>query len=97
MKKNRVMVYSYFSQDARSSREVEDLIKESCQVDILCLRMFDQSNEESIFGVNTYRVNISTPQSSKRKYITLCTKFFILSFFKLNQIFLKNRYNVIHV
>jgi glycosyltransferase involved in cell wall biosynthesis len=92
-----MVVYSYFPQDVRPRREAEALLKEGYQVDILCLRMSDQSEEESIFGVNTYRVNMSKSRSSKGKYITLYTKFFILAFFKLNQLFLKNRYNVIHV
>lgn len=91
-----MVVYSYFPQDVRPRREAEALINAGYTVDIICLRLPDQTKFENICGVDTHRVNMSKSRSTKGKYITLYTKFFILSFFKLNQLFLKNRYNVIH-
>ena len=92
-----MVVYSYFPQDVRPRREAEALINAGYKVDIICLRLPDQSKQENIYGVNTYRVNMSKSRSSKGKYISLYTNFFIRSFFKLNQLFLKNRYDVIHI
>ena len=92
-----MVVYSYFPQDVRPRREAEALINAGYTVDIICLRLPDQTKFENIFGVNTYRVNISKSQSSRRKYIFLYASFFIRSFFLLNRLFLKNRYAVIHV
>jgi len=97
MKKILMVVYSYFPQDVRPRREAEALINVGYTVDIICLRLPDQTKFENIFGVNTYRVNISKSRSSKRKYIFLYASFFIRSFFLLNRLFLKNRYAVIHV
>lgn len=96
-KKTLMVVYSYFPQDARPRREVETLINAGYTVDIICLKLPDQTKFENICGVNTYRVNISKSRSSKRKYIFLYASFFIRSFFLLNRLFLKNRYAVIHV
>lgn len=91
-----MVVYSYFPQDVRPRREAEALINAGYTVDIICLRLPDQTKFESIYGVNTYRVNISKSRSTKRKYILLYSSFFIRSFFLLNWLFLKNRYDVIH-
>lgn len=96
-KKTLMVVYSYFPQDVRPRREAEAVINAGYTVDIICLRLPDQTKFENICGVNTYRVNISKSQSSRRKYIFLYASFFIRSFFLLNRLFLKNRYAVIHV
>lgn len=97
MKKILMVVYSYFPQDVRPRREAEALINTGYTVDIICLRLPDQTKFENILGVNTYRVNISKSRSSRRKYIFLYASFFIRSFFLLNRLFVKNRYAVIHV
>lgn len=97
MKKILMVVYSYFPQDVRPRREAEALINAGYTVDIICLRLPDQTKFENIYGVNTYRVNISKSKSSRRKYILLYASFFIRSFFLLNRLFLINRYTIIHV
>ncbi len=97
MKRILMVVYSYFPQDVRPRREAEALINAGYTVDIICLRLPDQTKIENIYGVNTYRVNITKSKSSRRKYIFLYASFFIRSFFLLNRLFLKNRYGVIHV
>ena len=97
MKRILMVVYSYFPQDVRPRREAEALINAGYEVDIICLKLSGQSKFENIYGVNTYRVNLSKSRSSKRKYILLYAGFFILSFFLLNKLFIKKRYSVIHV
>jgi len=97
MKKVLMVVYSYFPQDVRPRREAEALINARYTVDIICLRLTDQTKFENIYGVNTYRVNLSKSRSSRRKYVFLYTSFFIRSFFLLSGLYLKNRYAVIHV
>lgn len=97
MKKILMVVYSYFPQDVRPRREAEALINAGYEVDIICLRLPDQTKFETIFGVNTYRINISKSRSSRKKYIFLYASFFINAFFLLTRLFLKNHYVVIHV
>ena len=96
-KKILMVVYSYFPQDVRPRREAEALIKAGYEGDIICLRLADQSKEEIIYGVNTFRVNLAKSRSSKRKYIFLYANFFIRAFFLINWLFLKKHYSVIHV
>ena len=97
MNKILMVVYSYFPQDVRPRREAEALINAGYTVDIICLRLPDQTKFENIYEVDTYRVNISKSRSSRRKYIFLYASFFIRSFFLLNRLFVKNRYAVIHI
>jgi len=97
MKKVLMVVYSYFPQDVRPRRQAEALIKAGYQVDIICLRLPDQIKEEKVYGVNSFRLNMSKSRSTKGKYITLYTNFFIRSFFMLNSLYIKNRYDVIHI
>lgn len=92
-----MVVYSYFPQDVRPRREAEALINAGYSVDMICLKLPDQNKFEETCGVNTYRVNLSKSRSSRRKYIFLYASFFIRSFFLLNRLYLKNRYDVIHV
>lgn len=96
-KKILMVVYSHFPQDVRPRREAEALINAGYEVDIICLRLPDQPKFENIYGVDTYRINISKSRSSKRKYIFLYAGFFFHSFFLLNKLFIKKRYSVIHV
>jgi len=97
IKKILMVVYSYFPQDVRPRREAEALINAGYSVDMICLKLPDQNKFEETCGVNTYRVNLSKSRSSRRKYIFLYASFFIRSFFLLNRLYLKNRYDVIHV
>ncbi len=55
MKMNKILmvVYSYFPQDVRPRREAEALINAGYTVDIICLRLHDQTKFENIYGVNT--------------------------------------------
>jgi len=97
MKKVLMVVYSHFPQDVRPRREAEALIRAGYTVDIICLKLPDQNKIENVYGVNTYRINISKSRSSKKKYIFLYTSFFFHSFFLVNRLLIKNRYSVIHV
>ena len=92
-----MVVYSYSPQDVRPRREAETLINAGYKVDMICLRLPDQPKEENVYGVNVFRVNMSKSRLTKWKYITLYTQFFIRSFFKLNQLFFKNKYDFIHI
>ncbi|HQI39716.1 MAG TPA: glycosyltransferase family 4 protein [Ignavibacteriaceae bacterium] len=96
-KKILMVVYSFFPEDVRPRREAEALINAGYTVDIICLILPDQTKFENIYGVNTYRINLSKARSSRRNYIYLYGRFFIRSFFLLNRLFLKNRYSVIHI
>jgi glycosyltransferase involved in cell wall biosynthesis len=95
-KKILMILYSYYPQDPRPRREIDALIKNGHQVDLICLRDKGQAKKENKFGCNVYRVNLQRSRISKFKYIQLYLSFFIRSFFVLNWLFIKNKYEVIH-
>ncbi len=96
-KKVLMVVYSYFPQDPRPRREAEALIKAGYSVDILCLRYDDQVREETVYGVKVFRLNMKRSRTSKRKYVSLYSTFFVKAFLKLNSLYFRYRYSVIHV
>jgi glycosyltransferase involved in cell wall biosynthesis len=95
-KKTLMVLYSYYPHDPRPRREIDALIKGGYQVDLICLRGEQQVKKENKFGCNVYRVNLQRSRESKLKYIQLYLSFCIRSFFVLNWLYIKNRYDVIH-
>ena len=95
-KKILMVLYSYYPQDPRPRREIDALIQAGHQVDLICLREIGQVKKEKKFGCNVYRINLQRSRISKIKYIQLYLSFFIRSFFVLNWMYIKNRYDVIH-
>ena len=95
-KKILMVLYSYYPQDPRPRREIDALIKGGYQVDLICLRGEGQVKKENKFGCNVYRLNLQRSRESKVKYIQLYLNFCIRSFFVLNWLYIKNRYDAVH-
>lgn len=95
-KKILMVLYSYYPHDPRPRREMDALIKSGYQVDLICLRGEGQVKKENKFGCNVYRVNLQRSRESKFKYIQLYISFCIRSFFVLNWLYIKNRYDAVH-
>lgn len=95
-KKILMVLYSYYPHDPRPRREIEALIEGGYQVDLICLRGKDQTKKENKFGCNVYRVNLQRSRESKIKYIQLYLSFCIRSFFVLNWMYIKKRYDAVH-
>ena len=91
-----MVLYSYYPQDPRPRREIEALIQGGHQVDLICLRGEGQVKKEKKYGCNVYRVNLQRSRTSKIKYIQLYLSFCIRSFFVLNWMYIKNRYDAVH-
>lgn len=97
MKKTLMIVYSYFPDDERLRREADALINAGYEVSVLCLKYPHEPKEEIILGVKVYRLSMSSTRANKSKYIFLYTSFFIRAFFRLNLLYFKNKYDIIHV
>ena len=95
-KKILMILYSYYPHDPRPRREIEALLQGGHQVDLICLRDKGQVKKEKKFGCNVYRVNLQRSRTSKFKYIQLYLSFCIRSFFILNWLYIKNRYDAVH-
>ncbi|MFZ1519516.1 MAG: glycosyltransferase family 4 protein [Ignavibacteriaceae bacterium] len=92
-----MIVYSHLPQDPRVRREANALKEKGYEVDIICLKRKHQSTFEIIDGINLFRLNVEKSRSSKSRYIILYLTFFFKAFIKVNRLWLKNRYQVVHV
>lgn len=92
-----MIVYSHMPQDVRVRREANALKENGYEVEIICLKDKHQSTFEIIDGVNVFRLNVEKSRSSKSRYIILYLTFFFKAFIKTNVLWLKNRYQVVHV
>ena len=97
MKKSLMVVYAYFPEDERLRREADALVKSGYDLSVLCLKYSNEPKEEIVYGVKVFRLNMSSVRASKIKYILLYLSFFVRSFFKINSLYFKNKYDIIHV
>lgn len=92
-----MVVYAYFPDDERLRREADALVNAGFDVSVLCLKLPYEPSKETVLGVKVCRLNMSSKRANKSKYIFLYASFFIRAFIKLNFLYLKERYNIIHV
>jgi len=100
MAKICMLAYTFYSYDPRVLREAEALKDRGDQVDFICLNDFEKGNEkeENVNGVNVYKINIKKYQGSNSIfYILSYFNFFIKSFFKLTFLYIRRKYDVIHI
>jgi glycosyltransferase involved in cell wall biosynthesis len=92
-----MVVYSYYPGDTRIRREANALIENDIEVDVICLRGENQATSEIFEKVNIHRLNIRKTRGTLFNYFFLYFIFFILSFIKGTNLFLKKKHNVIHI
>ncbi len=99
MREKRVCIirHNYYPQESHIRRDAETLRDTGYEVDIICLKYKNQPYFEVVNGVNVYRVPVSHQRGRILRYIIEYIAFFILSFLKLNLLYLKKKYIVIEV
>jgi glycosyltransferase involved in cell wall biosynthesis len=97
MIKVAAVLYSYYPQDVRPRRESEALIEAGMQVDMICCKMATQPVEETVRGVNTYRLPMRKKRAGKLTYIIEYLTFILRSFVKLSKLQLRERYDIVQV
>ena len=83
--------------DPRIRREAEALEKAGCEIDVLCRPSGSQAKVEKFGNVTAYRITKAPSQENILKWIYYSSLFLIKSFWKIQFLYLKRRYNVIHV
>jgi len=97
-KKICMVAYTYYLFDPRVRKEAEALAERGDMVDFICLRKKREKPFEIVNGVNLYRL----PQRRYRggstlAYIMGYFLFFIHSFLKLNSLYFRQKYDLIHI
>ena len=87
----------YYPEDPRVRREAEALAMAGHTVDIICLRRTTESAQETVNGVNIYRLPLDHQRGSTRQYLAEYLTFFMMAFFKLSLMFMRRRYDIVQV
>lgn len=93
-----MVVQNYYPFDPRVRRYVNVLRKKQIEVTVICLKRNSEPKYE-IDKDNTriYRIPVKKERATAIKYMFEYIKFFIVSFFKLTSLSLKNIFDIIHV
>ncbi|HJV33443.1 glycosyltransferase family 4 protein, partial [Geomonas sp.] len=97
MSRVAVVLYSYYPQDPRPRREAEALVEEGIPVEVICLRAPGQAAEETINGVRLHRLAQRRYRGGKLVYIRQYLSFILRAFLKLTVLYLRRRFEVVHV
>ena len=97
--KGRVCIvrHNYYPRENHVRRDAEALRDAGYQVDIICLKLENEEKFEVVDGINIYRVPVNHRRGGILGYIVEYSLTFILSFVKLNQLYLKKNYDIIEV
>lgn len=97
MIKVAAVLFSYYPQDVRPRRECEAMVEAGMMVDLICLKRDGQQAEETLNGVNVYRLPLKRTRASRLSYIVEYMAFILHSFLLLSKLHLRKKYDVIHV
>lgn len=99
MKKICMVVYAYYFTDARVKGYVKYLAKRGFEIDILALKEPGKKMKKEKISkkITIYYLTSKYIGESISVYIWSYLKFFIAAFWKLNQLWLKNKYRIIHI
>jgi glycosyltransferase involved in cell wall biosynthesis len=95
--KSCMVVYSYYPFDPRVRKEVRALVAKGHTVDVICLRDEGEANQEVVDGATIHRTSLSVRRGGYLTYAYQYVLFFLLSFCKLTRLFLRHKFDVIHV
>ena len=92
-----VVVFAYYPRDPRVRRETEALIEAGHRVDVICLRRNGEPDRESVGGAQVYRLPLQHKRAGRFHYFWSYLYFTWLAFFTLSILYMRKRYDLIHV
>ena len=95
-----MVVYSHYPKDQRVRRKAETLKENGAKVDVICVRNINEKRLDEHNSVTIYRVPMKIKKSERGGYFMYFFRyltFLFLSTALLTWLFIKNRYNVVHV
>src|SRR5512143_623244 len=92
-----MIAYSDYNQDARIKSYIRILIKAGHCVDLFALKDGSGKTVEHFDGFSLYRLSGKYRGGNRLLYVYSYLKFFLLTFFSLNQLDFKKKYTAVHV
>ena len=97
-KRMAVLLYSQYPSDPRPRRAAEAAHEAGMAVDLFCItESEDEPREETVRGVNVFRLPLKRIRDNKWAYFWLYGKFLLASFWFLTRKGLRRKYDVVHV
>ena len=97
-KRAAVLLFSYYPADPRPLRAAETLAAEGVTIDLFCLQQSSADpKQETINGVNVFRVPFSRQRGGKARYVRQYGAFIATAFLALARRSLRRRYDLVHV
>jgi glycosyltransferase involved in cell wall biosynthesis len=97
MVRTAMVVYSHYPADNRVRREAEAIVDKGMSVDVICPIFDKQCKQETVNGVNIYRVGNFKRRGSKLSYIFEYGYFIAMAFYKLMILHIRKKYKIVHV
>jgi glycosyltransferase involved in cell wall biosynthesis len=92
-----MVTYSPYPADPRVRREAEALAEAGMSVDVICITDGFGSRKECVNGVNVYRLGFSRRRAGKLHYAWEYGCFLLTAFLKLTCLYVRKRYDIVHV
>ncbi len=92
-----IIVQNYYPGDVRVRREANALRSFGHDVSLISIMDGHEPKEENVNGVSVYRVKLWKKRGGLLRYLFEYTIFFLYAFFKVNQLDLKYKFDVIHI
>lgn len=92
-----VVVFAYYPRDPRVRRETEALIEAGHRVDVICLRCSGEPDREIVGAAQVYRLPLQHKHAGRFRYFWAYLYFICLAFFTLSILYMRKRYDLIHV
>ncbi len=92
-----MVVFAFYPYDRRVRREAEALVEAGMSVDVICLRKGAEAGTETLDGVRVIRLPLMRSRGRRWRYLSEYLTFFLLVFFRLSWLHLRNRYDIVHV
>lgn len=96
-RRSAMVTYSPYPADPRVRREAEALAEAGMSVDVICITDGSGSKKESVHGVNVYRLPFSRRRAGKLRYACEYGWFLFTAFFTLTYLYVRKRYDIVHV
>ncbi len=92
-----MVVFSHYPDDPRVRREAEALVGNGIHVDVICLQQPGSTKKDLINGVSVFRIPVARKRGNPARYLWEYTLFLLLAGYKLFQLNLGSRYNIVHI
>lgn len=92
-----IVVQHYYPKDVRVRKQAMALRSQGHRVSVIALCDINEPKQETVDGVKVYRMALQKKRTGVLRYLFEYVSFFLYSFYKLNLLDLKEKFDVVHI